>query len=171
MLREHRLYQTDWLMRFYGFQMQEILHPEYRNLDLALDPKTGWALQNLHLFPVDVNRADREMLLRVPGIGHKSVDKIVAARRFRSLTFEHLQKMGVSMSRARYFLLCQDKNEVLRRAPGDRTQLRNVLIRQAHSKYRSALVQQGSLFDQADETTGLSATAVPDLHHLFADSL
>ncbi|MBL7784078.1 MAG: putative DNA modification/repair radical SAM protein [Saprospiraceae bacterium] len=171
MLREHRLYQTDWLMRFYGFQMQEILHPDYRNLDLALDPKTGWALQNLHLFPVDVNRADREMLLRVPGIGHKSVDKIVAARRFRALTFDHLQKMGVSMSRARYFLLCQDKNETLRKSTGDSHQLRKMLIRQAHSKYQSALVQQGSLFDQVEETTALYTAATPDLHHLFSDSL
>lgn len=170
MLREHRLYQTDWLVRVYGFEIGELLNPGRQHLDLALDPKIVWALQNLHLFPVEVNKADREMLLRVPGMGHKSVEKIIQARRFRSLTFDHLQQMGVSLSRARYFLTCQGKNEVLRRpAATNADQLRKILLQQTQSKYQAVLTPQLSLFDAADDQ--ISAPAPANLQTLFAASL
>jgi len=102
-LREHRLYQADWLLRFYGFRHQELFQRR-ENLDLNLDPKTIWAIDELDIFPVDVNYADKEILLRIPGIGHRSVFKILRARRHGYLRPEHLKKMGVSLKRAKYFL-------------------------------------------------------------------
>lgn len=107
--RENRLYQADWLLRFYGFQAKELLDPGEPYLDRELDPKTNWAIRNLHLFPVEVNRADFEMLLRVPGIGLKSARRIIEARRYGSLSFENLSRLGVAMKRARYFLTCRGK--------------------------------------------------------------
>lgn len=104
--RENRLYQTDWLMRYYGFSVNEILNSKTPNLETDIDPKLAWALRNLHLFPVDVNRADYEMILRIPGLGIKSAKKIVAGRKFQHLTLEHLRKFGVALNRARYFLTC-----------------------------------------------------------------
>jgi len=103
LVREHRLYQADWLLRFYGFNHEEIF--KHRNhLDLHLDPKTVWALDSMDIFPVDVNYADKEILLRIPGIGHKSVIKILKARKHNYLRPEHLKKMNISLKRARYFL-------------------------------------------------------------------
>lgn len=107
-LREHRLYQADWLMRFYGFSAEEIAE-EDGNLSLEYDPKCAWALRNIHLFPVEINRAPLEVLLRVPGIGAKSAYKIMEARRFTALTFEHLKKMRVVLKRARHFITCKGK--------------------------------------------------------------
>jgi putative DNA modification/repair radical SAM protein len=104
--REHRLYQADWLMRFYGFSAGEIVDTEHPNLDLELDPKVTWALRNPHLFPVDINKADPLMLLRVPGIGTHSVQMIIMARKLNRLNSAHLQKIGVVMKRARYFITC-----------------------------------------------------------------
>ncbi|HOJ78490.1 MAG TPA: putative DNA modification/repair radical SAM protein [Bacillota bacterium] len=109
MKREHRLYQADWLIRFYKFQAQEIVNEQFPTLETELDPKTSWALRNLHLFPVEVNRADLETLLRIPGVGLQSAKRIVAARRFTKLTFENLVKMGVVIKRARYFITCGGK--------------------------------------------------------------
>ncbi len=106
LVREHRLYQADWLLRFYNFKVDEIVDDSYPDLDLELDPKTGWALRHPELFPVDVNRADYEMILRIPGIGVKSAMLIINARRFRRLTSDHLRRMGVVMKRARYFITC-----------------------------------------------------------------
>jgi putative DNA modification/repair radical SAM protein len=106
--REHRLYQADWLFRFYGFRTDEIVTPENPNLDLELDPKVGWALRNPHLFPIDVNRADPMLLLRVPGIGVHSAQLILMARKHQRLTSEHLKKMGVVMKRAQYFITCNE---------------------------------------------------------------
>jgi putative DNA modification/repair radical SAM protein len=103
LLREHRLYQADWLLRFYGFTHKE-LFVRRENLDLRLDPKTVWAMDSLDVFPLDVNYADKEVLLRIPGIGHKSVFKILRARKQCYLRPEDLKKMGVSLKRARYFL-------------------------------------------------------------------
>ncbi|WP_048817826.1 putative DNA modification/repair radical SAM protein [Desulforamulus hydrothermalis] len=105
--REHRLYQADWLLRYYGFKAQELLTEARPNFKLELDPKSDWALRNLHLFPVEVNQADYRHLLRVPGIGVKSAQKIIAARRFHSLTYEDLHKIGVVLKRARYFITCR----------------------------------------------------------------
>lgn len=106
LVRENRLYQADWLMRFYHFRADEIADAEHPNLDLEVDPKLGWALRHPEAFPVDVNRAPYEMLLRVPGVGVKSAALIVNARKFRHLNSEHLRKIGVTMKRARYFITC-----------------------------------------------------------------
>ncbi|MBE7093789.1 MAG: putative DNA modification/repair radical SAM protein [Clostridiales bacterium] len=108
LLREHRLYQADWLLRFYGFESSEIVD-EQENLSTEYDPKCAWALRNMHLFPVEINSADVETLLRVPGIGAKGAYKIVAARRFASLTFSDLQKMRIVLKRARHFITCAGK--------------------------------------------------------------
>ncbi|QYX56507.1 putative DNA modification/repair radical SAM protein [Roseovarius sp. SCSIO 43702] len=103
--REHRLYQADWLLRFYGFDLGEITGAaEGGNLDLEVDPKLAWALQNRGQFPVDVNRAPREMLLRVPGFGTRSVGRILEARRHRRLRYEDLARMGVPLKKARDFI-------------------------------------------------------------------
>lgn len=107
--RENRLYQADWLLRFYGFQAAELMDPGEPFLDRELDPKTGWALRNMNIFPVEVNRADYEMLVRVPGIGLKSARQIINARRHGPLSFDNLRKLGVVLKRARYFLTCQGK--------------------------------------------------------------
>ena len=107
--REHRLYQADWLLRFYGFEAKELLNEANPNFHLQLDPKSDWALRNLHMFPLEVNKAEYRFLLRVPGIGVKSAQRIMTARRFHSLDFADLQKMGVVMKRARYFLTCKGK--------------------------------------------------------------
>ena len=103
--REHRLYQADWLLRFYGFDLDEItgVTPD-GNLDLGIDPKLAWALQHRGMFPMDVNRASREMLLRVPGFGVKTVQRILGTRRHRALRYEDLQRMGASLKKARAFI-------------------------------------------------------------------
>ncbi len=106
--REHRLYQADWLLRFYGFRSDEIVNTENPNLDLELDPKVSWALRNPHLFPVDINTADPLMLLRIPGIGTKSVQLILMARKHNRLNSSHLKKMGVVMKRAQFFVTCNE---------------------------------------------------------------
>lgn len=109
LLREHRLYQADWLLRFYGFEAQELLSENKPNFNILLDPKADWALRHLELFPVEINRADYKMILRVPGIGVKSAQRIVRARRNGSLTFENLKKIGVVLKRALYFITCSGK--------------------------------------------------------------
>jgi len=108
MLREHRLYQADWLLRYYGFNAEEILG-DSENLDLSLDPKCKWAIRNIHLFPVEINKVDIEMLLRVPGIGVKSAYKIISARRTSKINFDNLKKMNVVLKRAKYFITCDGK--------------------------------------------------------------
>ncbi len=109
LLREHRLYQADWLLRFYGFQADELLTAERPNFNEQLDPKCDWALRHLEQFPVEVNRADYETILRVPGIGPKSALRIVQSRRHGTLDFSHLKKMGVVLKRAHYFITCSGK--------------------------------------------------------------
>lgn len=109
LMREHRLYQADWLLRFYGFKAVELLDKKNPDLDTRLDPKANWALNNLKFFPVEVNKADYEMLLRVPGIGIKSARRIVKARRTGSLDYYDLQKFGTVLKRARYFITCNGK--------------------------------------------------------------
>jgi len=109
LVREHRLYQADWLLRFYGFTAQELFKTKDENLSLHLDPKCHWALKNLEHFPVEVNRADYFMLLRVPGIGQISARKIIAARRIGALDFPQLKKMGIVLKRARLFITCNGK--------------------------------------------------------------
>ena len=109
LLREHRLYQADWLLRFYHFEAEELLDEENQNFNVYLDPKCCWALRHLESFPVEINRADDYTLLRVPGIGYKSAGRIVKARRWGRIDFEDLKKMGVVLKRALYFITCSGK--------------------------------------------------------------
>ncbi|MDO5520286.1 MAG: putative DNA modification/repair radical SAM protein [bacterium] len=109
LLREHRLYQADWLLRFYGFEADEILNEENPYFNVLLDPKCNWALKHLEQFPVEVNRADYYTLLRVPGIGVNSARRIIRARKMATLTFDDLKKMGVVLKRALYFITCSGK--------------------------------------------------------------
>lgn len=109
LLREHRLYQADWLLRYYKFEANELLNEKNPNFNIFLDPKCNWALNHLEYFPVEVNRESYDVLLRVPGIGYKSAGRIVKARRFGSLGFEDLRKMGVVLKRALYFITCSGK--------------------------------------------------------------
>lgn len=106
LLREHRLYQADWLLRFYGFHAEELLSEEKPNFDSRIDPKCDWALRHLDIFPVEINKASYDTLLRVPGIGPTSVKRIMSARRYGRVTFPMLKKMGVVLKRAQYFITC-----------------------------------------------------------------
>ena len=109
LLREHRLYQADWLLRYYGFQADELLSSDRPNFNTFIDPKCDWALRHLEYFPVEINQASYEQLLRVPGIGNKSAGRIVRARRQAALDFEDIKKMGVVLKRAVYFITCRGK--------------------------------------------------------------
>lgn len=109
LLREHRLYQADWLLRYYGFVSSELLSEDRPNFDSRIDPKCDWALRHLNDFPVEINRASYDQLLRVPGIGPTSVMRIVKARRHSTINFEMLKKMGVVLKRAQYFITCSGK--------------------------------------------------------------
>jgi predicted DNA-binding helix-hairpin-helix protein len=104
--REHRLYQADWLMRFYGFSSDEILTEDEPNLDYDLDPKVVWALRNIEAFPIEVNSASEAELLRIPGVGNVSVQRIMRHRRVQKVHYEDLKKMGVVLKRARFFITC-----------------------------------------------------------------
>lgn len=115
LVREHRLYQADWLMRFYKFNYDEIVDKEHPNLDLELDPKVSWALRHPEFFPIDIQTADYEMLLRVPGIGVRSAQLIASGRRFSKIRLEHLKKMGVVLKRAQYFIYHPDTPSCLRK--------------------------------------------------------
>lgn len=144
LVRENRLYQSDWLMRFYHFSAEEILSENQPFLDLDIDPKLGYALRNLHLYPVDINHADYEMILRVPGIGYLSAQKIVLARRHRKLNFQHLKNLGIVMKRAKYFITCSE-------LPVQKTdwipeKLKHKLITESVSKYRKSADTQLSFF-------------------------
>ena len=108
LVRENRLYQADWLLRFYHFKVEEIVDDLHTNLDLEIDPKLAWALRHPEAFPVDINTADYEQLLRVPGLGTKSAWLIVNSRRFSHLTSFDLKKMGVVMKKAKYFITCRE---------------------------------------------------------------
>ena len=109
LLREHRLYQADWLLRYYHFEAKELLTEDNPNFNVLLDPKCNWALRNLDIFPVEISTAAYETLLRVPGIGYRSACRIVKARRYGKLSFEDLKKMGVVLKRALYFITCGGK--------------------------------------------------------------
>jgi len=108
LVRENRLYQTDWLMRFYGFKVEEILSPSHQHLDLEIDPKLSWALRNPQHFPVDINTANYWMIIRVPGIGRQSAVKIIQARQFGKIHEYQIKKMGIAFNRAKYFMTCAD---------------------------------------------------------------
>ena len=145
LLREHRLYQADWLLRFYGFQASELLDEAHPDFNPQLDPKCSWAVSHLEHFPVEIMRADYETLLRVPGIGPTSARRIVSARRTAHLRFEDLKKLGVVVKRAQFFLVCDGHA-----APGLRFSPESI-VRQLEAVERGLLpsgeMQQLSLFD------------------------
>ncbi|ASV32036.1 putative DNA modification/repair radical SAM protein [Maribacter cobaltidurans] len=145
MLRENRLYQTDWLLRFYGFAVNEILNDEHPNLDMDVDPKLGWALRNLQYFPVDINKADKSLLARIPGVGISSVHKIVNARKFRKLDWDHLKKMGVALNRAKYFIHCDSR--YWERRDLDAERIKGMILSTSYGKFRGQYSNQLSLFN------------------------
>ncbi|TMM57216.1 putative DNA modification/repair radical SAM protein [Maribacter algarum] len=145
MLRENRLYQTDWLLRFYGFSINEILNDKHPNLDIDVDPKLSWALRNLNHFPVDINAADKRMLARVPGLGMYSVSKILKARKFRKLNWEHLKKIGVALNRAKYFIICDSHQWEKRDLQA--YQIKSLILQNSQGKFRKNYSGQLSLFN------------------------
>lgn len=157
LLREHRLYQADWLLRYYKFKADELLSPERPDFNIFLDPKCDWAIRHLEYFPVEINRADYDTLLRVPGIGYKSASRIVKARRHSTLDFADLKKIGVVLKRALYFITCSgrmmyrtklEEDYICCNLMGDKTQIPREI--------RESGYQQLSLFD-----TGLSTEPLP----------
>ena len=145
LVRENRLYQADWLMRFYGFKANEILAKDNPFLDLEVDPKMGWALRNITQFPVIIQNAPLEMILRVPGIGVKSAHKIIHARRFQNLTLEHLKKIGVSVNRARYFISVSNENIHLKFL--NALNLKEIILTDMKSKFEKPFSNQTSLLN------------------------
>ena len=143
-VRENRLYQADWLMRYYGFAPNEIVDERQPFLDLEIDPKLAWALRNSHVFPIDINQAPREMLLRIPGVGVRSVQKILMARKFQTLSYYDLKKMGVTLSRAKYFITCSGATPLA--GTIDPLRLRGLLLGQSHTKHKQLFTGQLSLF-------------------------
>ncbi|MCK8522343.1 putative DNA modification/repair radical SAM protein [Aquimarina sp. D1M17] len=144
MLRENRLYQTDWLIRFYGFSVNEILNDTHKNLDVDIDPKLSWALRNLNLFPVDINKADKTMLARIPGIGMQSVYKILQARKFRKLNWSHLKAIGIALNRAQFFIVCDSKDFYKKELSA--ISLKEKIVKNSSSKYKKLINGQLSLF-------------------------
>ena len=143
MIRENRLYQADWLMRNYGFKVNEIVNRENPLLDMDIDPKLGWALRNLHLFPLDVNVADKQLLIRVPGIGILSAHKICSARKFRRITWEHLKKIGIAMNRTKYFI---HTDNLFEKKDWQPWQIKQFILSESKSKYKPNFSPQASLF-------------------------
>ncbi|MDF2926541.1 MAG: putative modification/repair radical protein [Paenibacillaceae bacterium] len=151
LLREHRLYQADWLLRFYGFEAKELLDERNPNFNPLIDPKCNWAVHHMELFPLEINRAPYEMLLRVPGIGVRSAQRILAARRTATLDFPSLKKLGVVLKRAQYFITCKG-----RRLEGLRVNESNVLRALVSDKGLNMLQlpqpEQLTLFDESAVT-------------------
>ena len=146
LLREHRLYQADWLLRYYHFRVEELLDEVHPNLNPLVDPKCSWALAHMEFFPVEVNRASLEELLRVPGIGPKSARRIVSVRRCGSLDFEGLKRLGVVLKRAQYFITCRGKMLSGLRVSPDGV-LRH-LVAQERPMLAQGAPEQLSLFEQ-----------------------
>lgn len=145
LLREHRLYQADWLLRFYGFKASELLDEQTSSLNLLVDPKCGWALSHMEGFPVEISKADYTELLRVPGIGVRSARRIMTARREQNLDFEALKRIGVVLKRAQYFITCNGKM-----IPGlkltKESALRGLLSENSRQMLASSNMEQLSLF-------------------------
>ncbi|OKP99274.1 biotin synthase [Paenibacillus sp. P46E] len=148
LLREHRLYQADWLLRFYGFQAHELLDEAVPNFNPLLDPKCSWAVNHREEFPVEINRAPYEQLLRVPGIGVRSAQRIVKARRAGTLDFAALKKLGVVLKRAQFFITCKGKMlEGLK--VGEHTLLRSLMSGQELARIEPPQYEQLTLFDDS----------------------
>lgn len=140
LLRENRLYQSDWLMRFYGFEATEIVNAKHPNLDLDIDPKLSWALRHPEQFPIDINQAEYRMILRVPGIGVRSAKKIIQARRFGKIHIDQIKKLGIAYNRAMHFIRCADTPPFLKdQLP---SQIRQKILQTGHSKYTQQLSPQ-----------------------------
>jgi putative DNA modification/repair radical SAM protein len=144
MVRENRLYQADWLMRFDGFKADEILDRSNPFLDLEMDPKLAWSLRHLEQFPVNINTASKEMLLRIPGVGTKSVRKILMARKFQKLNLDHLKKMGVALNRAKFFVEFESHNVFTHLI--DHQNFRKIILDSTKSKFTSPFSEQLTLF-------------------------
>lgn len=144
-LREHRLYQGDWLLRVYGFNSNELLNEANPNFDINFDPKTTYALNNIHLFPVEINKAPYEMLIRVPGIGIRGAKKIVSARRVNSLDFLDLKKLGIVLKRAQYFITCRGK--YFGAVSFDELKIKKALKPKVDLNYIDEDIEQISFFD------------------------
>lgn len=144
MIRENRLYQADWLLRFYGFKVDEIVNEENPLLEMDIDPKLSWALRNLHMFPLDINKADLSLIMRIPGIGVNSAKKIVAARKFSKLTWDHLKKFGIAVNRARNFVTCQSDH--FDRKDWFPSQIKEKILHSGTSKYQPNFSSQLKLF-------------------------
>lgn len=150
LLREHRLYQADWLLRFYRFDVHEIIDERHPNLNPLVDPKCSWALRHPEYFPAEVNDAPYDLLLRVPGVGVRSAGRIVKARRVHSLDFDALKKIGVVLKRAQYFITCRGRSMV-RKQQGPEGVLRGLLSDRSLSMLPGAQGEQLSLFEVSDE--------------------
>ncbi len=146
LLREHRLYQADWLLRFYGFSARELLDEEHPDFNPLIDPKCNWAIHHMEQFPVEINRAEYEVLLRVPGIGVKSARAILTARRSTALDFGDLKKLGVVLKRAQYFITCRGKALRGLYVTPD-TALRNLITEQGRALLPGEQMEQLSFFD------------------------
>ena len=144
MVRENRLYQADWLLRFYGFGINEIVTNQQPLLDLDIDPKLGWAIRNMQCFPIDINSADLQTILRVPGIGVLSAKKIISARKFAKLNWEQLKKLGVAVNRAKYFITCKSNEFERRDLTG--TNIKQFILAESKSKYLKNTDTQLSIF-------------------------
>ena len=148
-LREHRLYQGDWLLRVYGFKANELLNDKNPNFDINFDPKTTYALNNIDHFPVEINRAPYETLIRVPGIGIRGARKIVSARRINFLDFHDLKKLGIVLKRAQYFITC--KGKYYGSVAFDEIKIKNALTPKFDLNYVDNNSEQLNLFDSIDK--------------------
>lgn len=167
-LREHRLYQGDWLLRVYGFKAKEILNEKTPNFDINFDPKTNWALNNLELFPVEINTAPYETLIRIPGIGIKGAMKIIAARKISFLDFYDLKKLGVVIKRAQYFIVC--KGKYYGSVDLDEDKVRNALKPKIDLNYvENQDCKQLSLFDSDTLSKVIGIPSVEDKTLLLED--
>ncbi|MCA4782538.1 putative DNA modification/repair radical SAM protein [Empedobacter stercoris] len=145
LLRENRLYQTDWLMRFYQFDVKEILNQQNPHLDTDIDPKLSYALRNLHLYPIDINTADYHLILRIPGIGVQSAKKIITARRFGKIYAYQLKKLGIAYNRVKFFMTCADDQYQQKDLLG--SQIKHRILSTSKSKYLKNQPNQLNLFD------------------------
>lgn len=143
-VRENRLYQADWLIRFYDFNVQEIVNNESPLLEMDIDPKLSWALRNLDLFPIDINKADLKLIMRVPGIGVQSANKIYTARKFNLLNWDHLKKIGIALTKARYFITCNSTD--FERRDLSPIKIKEQLLALGKSKYAANFSTQTSMF-------------------------
>lgn len=156
--REHRIYQADWLLRFYGFSVKELFTEKSQNLDPDLDPKVTWALRNLDQFPVEVNRASYDTLMRIPGIGAVSARRIVRQRRLSAVKFDDLKKMGVVLKRAKYFLTCSGRYYGEKRFEPE--VIRNAILQMENGLQMSLFDDQWNRLEEGPRQEKLSAVGL-----------